>query len=56
MRFAAIPLPKTEPVRSPAAEFVRRLIGAETAASPQPAPQAEPPVDLDQRVRLVGEW
>ncbi|HTH80922.1 MAG TPA: hypothetical protein VL593_18250 [Ramlibacter sp.] len=57
MRFAAVPLPEPEPKRSPAAEFVRRLVAAEklpranTEASP-----AEPPVDLDQRVRLIGEW
>lgn len=58
MRFAAIPLPKDEPQRSPAAEFVRKILGGEKAALPQPAPgQAEPlPADLDQRVRLVGEW
>lgn len=54
MRFAAVPLPKAEPQRSPAAEFVRKLLGAEKAAMPA---QAEPlPADLDQRVRLVGEW
>ena len=58
MRFAAVPLPKTEPQRSPAADFVRKLLGGEKAALPQPAPvQAEsPPADLDQRVRLAGEW
>ena len=56
MRFAAVPLEKFEP-RSPAAEFVRKLLGAEKPLAQQPAPaQAEPPVDLDQRVRLVGEW
>ena len=55
MRFAAVPLPKTEPPRSPAAEFVRKLLGDKPQA-PVPA-QAEPvPADLDQRVRLVGEW
>ena len=58
MRFAAIPLPKSEPHRSPAAEFVRKLLGAEKPADPQSNPaQAEPlPAELDQRVRLVGEW
>ena len=55
MRFAAVPLPKSEP-RSPAAEFVRKLLGEKPLAQ-QPAPvQPEPPQDLDQRVRLVGEW
>ena len=58
MRFAAVPLPKTEPQRSPAAEFVRKLLGGEKAAAPQTAPNpADPvPADLDQRVRLLGEW
>ena len=58
MRFAAVPLPKTEPQRSPAAEFVRKLLGADKAAAPQTVPNpADPvPADLDQRVRLLGEW
>ncbi len=57
MRFAAVTMPKTEPQRSPAAEFVRRLVGAEKLPPPEPeALPAEPPVDLDQRVRLLGEW
>lgn len=57
MRFAAVTMPKTEPQRSPAAEFVRRLVGAQKPPSPGPeARPAEPPVDLDQRVRLLGEW
>jgi hypothetical protein len=57
MRFAAVPMPKQEPPRSPAAEFVRRLLADKLPAAPaaQPNP-AEPPPDLDQRVRLVGEW
>jgi hypothetical protein len=57
MRFAAVPLPKVEQ-RSPAAEFVRKLLGAEKPAAPQPsqAQPGEPPIDLDQRVRLLGEW
>ena len=57
MRFASVPLPKAEPQRSPAAEFVRKLLGGEKAAAPQTAPQTEQvPADLDQRVRLLGEW
>ena len=55
MRFAAMPLPKNEPQRSPAAEFVRRLLG-DKPATPQPQVLPEQPVDLDQRVRLIGEW
>ena len=59
MRFAAVQMPKSEPLRSPAAEFVRRLLSAQTILPAQPtpaAPKGEPPVDLDQRVRLAGEW
>ena len=56
MRFATVPTPKSEP-RSPAADFVRKLLGADKPVPQQTAPAAsEPPVDLDQRVRLVGEW
>ena len=56
MRFAAVPTPKADP-RSPAAEFVRKLLGADKPAPQQPAPSLQDvPVDLDQRVRLVGEW
>ena len=56
MRFASVPLPKPGEPRSPAAEFVRKLIGDKP--EPPLAPQAEPqlPADLDQRVRLIGEW
>ena len=57
MRFAAVPLPKAEPQRSPAVEFVRRLVGADKLPpTPAEGKPAEPPVDLDQRVRLAGEW
>lgn len=57
MRFAAVPLPKIEPPRSPAADFVRKLLGAQkTAGAPTAPAQADLPADLDQRVRLVGEW
>jgi len=59
MRFASVPMPKSEQ-RSPAAEFVCRLLGqppVQPAMQSQTAPvQPEPPVDLDQRVRLLGEW
>jgi hypothetical protein len=56
MRFASVTTPKNEPQRSPAAEFVRKLLG-DKPAQPQPAQaQSEPPADLDQRVRLIGEW
>ena len=58
MRFAAVTIPQAEPQRSPAVEFVRRLVGVAEVlpAALSPAQPADPPVDLDQRVRLVGEW
>lgn len=57
MRFAAVTMPKTGPACSPAVEFVRRLMGIDRApAPPVQAKPAEPPADLDQRVRLLGEW
>jgi hypothetical protein len=57
MRFAAVTMPKTEPQRSPAVEFVRRLVGGDKlTTAPTEAKPVDPPVDLDQRVRLVGEW
>ena len=56
MRFASVPLPKPSEPRSPAAEFVRKLIGQKPEpAESLPGPQ-ELPADLDQRVRLIGEW
>jgi hypothetical protein len=57
MRFASMPTPKNEPQRSPAAEFVRKLLG-EKPVQPAPAQTQpeQPPADLDQRVRLLGEW
>jgi hypothetical protein len=54
MRFAAMPMPKSSEPRSPAAEFVRRLLGEKVP--PQPSQAELPPADLDQRVRLIGEW
>jgi hypothetical protein len=57
MRFAAVVRPEP-PGRAPAAELLLRLLAgrpligaAKDAARPQ-----ELPADLDQRVRLVGEW
>lgn len=60
MRFSAAIQPE-HPLRTPAvADVIRRLMSSQS----QPAPHAEPappraddlPVDLDQRVRLIGEW
>ena len=57
MRFATVTVPKSEPQGSPAAEFVRRLLGTEKPVDAQtPKTAVEIPADLDQRVRLVGEW
>jgi hypothetical protein len=47
------------PLRTPAAaELIRRLVAGEPVQRAQPVPPCveEPPADLDQRVRLVGEW
>jgi hypothetical protein len=58
MRFSAAIQPK-QPLRAPAAaELIRRLVSGEPQLRPQPAPVRtdELPADLDQRVRLVGEW
>jgi hypothetical protein len=60
MRFAAARTPHStpQPQRSSAAELMRRLLLGELQAGRPPAagrPQ-EVPADLDQRVRLVGEW
>ena len=57
MRFPAVQI--RQPKRpSPAADFVRRLV-APPPFTPEPnvpADRQELPVDLDQRVRLIGEW
>ncbi|MRD49409.1 hypothetical protein [Caenimonas koreensis] len=59
MRFASINVPKeTVPERVSAAEILRRIVVGEPAAQ---TPGAEVriqdlPMELDQRVRLVGEW
>jgi hypothetical protein len=56
MRFAAVPRPKQLPWTP--AELIRRLVAGESLVRPQPAQEKPPdlPPDLDQRVRLVGEW
>jgi hypothetical protein len=58
MRFSAAIQPPT-PLRSnAAAEFMRKLVTGTTKPQPAPMPvrYEELPADLDQRVRLVGEW
>jgi hypothetical protein len=59
MRFAAVVRPK-QPVRMmpPPAPTLRPVPderAARTTQPPVPQPQ-EVPADLDQRVRLAGEW
>jgi len=56
MRFAAVKCPT--PPRMPAAELIHRLVTGQRLAPPRPEPQRPPdlPADLDQRVRLIGEW
>jgi hypothetical protein len=57
MRFAAVVQPQP-PERAPASELLRRLIAGEPLTrTPATTPRPEDlPTDLDQRVRLVGEW
>lgn len=58
MRFSAA-IQTQMPLRTPAAaELIRRLVSGEPVPRPQPLPQRveDLPADLDQRVRLVGEW
>ena len=62
MRFAAAPVPPSEP-RSAAADFLLRLTGGKTPAASAAAQVraaveevSELPAELDQRVRLIGEW
>lgn len=58
MRFAAVVIQPKPPQRAPVAEFLRRLVAGEPLLIPaaDPAPPPDLPADLDQRVRLVGEW
>ncbi|MBC7602630.1 MAG: hypothetical protein H7255_08230 [Ramlibacter sp.] len=59
MRFAAIKVPKDqEPKRTSAGEMFRRIVSGESQARTQPAEvrTQDLPAELDQRVRLVGEW
>jgi hypothetical protein len=57
MRFAAVKRTQPpQPARVPAAELIRRLVVGEPLSQPAPAKTQDLPPDLDQRVRLVGEW
>ena len=58
MRFSAT-IQTRQPFRAPAAaEFIRRLLAAKPVERQEPPPPRadELPMDLDQRVRLLGEW
>ena len=66
MRFSAAIQPQqplhtvagTTPRTSTASDFIRRIVAGELVERPLPAPVLtdDLPADLDQRVRLVGEW
>jgi hypothetical protein len=58
MRFSAA-IQSQQPLQTPtAADLIRRLVTGEALSRPPPMPEGsdELPIDLDQRVRLVGEW
>lgn len=58
MRFSAA-IKSQPPLRTPAVtELARRVVASEPVSRrEQVPPRAEElPVDLDQRVRLIGEW
>ena len=58
MRFSAAIQPQQPPRTPAAADFIRRLVANAPVPRTAPAPVCveELPADLDQRVRLVGEW
>ena len=58
MRLPAVMQPKQPQRNTAAAEFLRRLLPAPALPRAEPAPvrQEDLPADLDQRVRLIGEW
>jgi hypothetical protein len=61
MRFATVPpAHRKQPASDSAAgQSIRGPVakqGDSAQAQPHPVKMAELPIDLDQRVRLVGEW
>ena len=58
MRFSAAIQPQ-QPLRTTtASDFIRRIVSGQLPQQPQAEPMRadDLPADLDQRVRLVGEW
>lgn len=56
MRFAAV-IRQKQPAPVPVPQPIRRPVPGEVAARTLPIPRPqELPADLDQRVRLAGEW
>ena len=57
MRFAAVVKNQPPALRTPGAELFRRLVGLKPPVEALPPKLRDDlPPDLDQRVRLVGEW
>jgi hypothetical protein len=58
MRFPATIKPQSSPRNGAVTELVRRIVVAKPLPRPEPpvSRSSELPIDLDQRVRLVGEW
>jgi hypothetical protein len=58
MRLPAVAQPIQPPRQAKAAQYLRRFLPAPSLprTDPEPVRLQELPADLDQRVRLVGEW
>jgi hypothetical protein len=59
VRFPGTMQPKQPQRHAAAGELLRRFLSPaalQPCAEPAPVRPEELPVDLDQRVRLVGEW
>lgn len=58
MRFSAAIQPQQPLRKTTAPDFIRRIVSGQLPEQKHPAPVLvdDLPADLDQRVRLVGEW
>jgi hypothetical protein len=59
MRFATVVVRPKQPAPAPAPESTHQRVPAELAVGTPPVAPLRPqevPADLDQRVRLIGEW